>query len=105
MKFKEITYFNMTISISRDSDVPEVACVARYFRNKYGLTIGNASDNPILDTHIYELEYPYSHKASLAENSIVVNIFYQVYGEGNIHVLFEEIIDHINDGSEFKQKD
>ena len=32
-------------------------------------------------------------------------MFAQAGGEGKIHVLFEEIIYYINDGSEFKQED
>ena len=32
-------------------------------------------------------------------------MFAQVYGEGDIHVLFEEIADHKNEGSEVNNQD
>ena len=51
-----------------------------------------------------QVEYPYGHKASLAENYIAENMFSQVYGEGNRHLLFEEIVDNLNDVSEVNQK-
>ena len=41
-----------------------------------------------MDTRVYELEYPYGHKESLDENTFAENIFDQVDGDGNRHVLF-----------------
>ena len=66
----------------------------RLLRGDYGMPIGNSSANPILYTRIYEAEYSDVHKSSHDANSIAENMFAQVDGEGNIHVLFEEIIDH-----------
>ena len=54
---------------------------------------------------MYEVEYSDGQKASLAENSIEDNIFSQVDGKGNRHILFEDIIDHHNDGSEVNNQD
>ena len=70
----------MEISIPRDGNGPEFSWVTRSLRYKDGLPIRNASDNPILDTHMYEVEYPYGSKASLAVNDIAENMFPQVYG-------------------------
>jgi hypothetical protein len=70
-----------------------------------GLPIGRANNNPILDTRMYEVEYPDGHKASLAANAIAENMFAQVDDEGNRHVLFEEIEDHRTDGTKVKQQD
>jgi hypothetical protein len=69
------------------------------------LPIGRASNNPILDTRMYKVEYPGRHKASLAANVIAENVFAQVDDEGGRHVLFEEIINHRTDGTEVKQQD
>jgi hypothetical protein len=99
------TYLNMELAIPRDSDGPEYARVTKRLRDKDGLPIGMADNNPILDTRMYEVEYPDGHKASLAANAIAENMFAQVDDEGNRHVLFEEIIDHRADGSEIKQQD
>ena len=48
-----------------------------------GIPIGTASDNPILDTRLYEVEYVDGHKASLSANVIATNLFYQIDKEGN----------------------
>jgi hypothetical protein len=69
------------------------------------LPTGKANNNPILDTRMYEAEYPYGHKAILAANAIADNMFAKVDDEGNRHVLFKEIIDHRTDGTEVKQED
>ena len=42
---------------------------------------------------MYELYYPYGNKNSLSANAIAEDMFSLVYGKGNIHILFEEIID------------
>jgi hypothetical protein len=99
------TYVNMELAVPRDGDGPEYAKVTRRLRDKDGLPIGKANKNPILDTRMYEVEYPDGHKASLAANAIAENMFAQVDDEGNRHVLFEEIVDHRTDGSEVKQQD
>jgi hypothetical protein len=90
------TYLNMELVIPRDSDWPEFARVTKRLKDKEGLPIGRANNNPIL--------YPDGHKASLAANAIAENMFAQVDDEGNRHVLFEEIIDHQTDGTEVKQQ-
>ena len=99
------TYLNMELAIPRDGEGPEYARVTKRLRDKDGLPIGTANSNPILDTRMYEVEYPDGYKASLAANAIAENMFAQVDEEGNRHVLFEEIVDHRTDGSEVKQQD
>jgi hypothetical protein len=99
------TYVNMELAIPRDGDGPEFAKVTKRLRDKDGLPIGKAHDNPILDTRMYEVEYQDGHKAALAANAIAENMFAQVDDEGNRHVLFDEIVDHRTDGSEVKQQD
>jgi hypothetical protein len=98
-------YLNMELAIPRDSDGPEFARVTKRLKDKDGLPIGRANNNPILDKRMYEVEYPNGHKASLAANAIAENMFAQVNDEGNRHVLFEEIIDHQTDGTRVKQQD
>jgi hypothetical protein len=97
------TYLNMELAIPRDSDGPEFVRVTKRLKDKDGLPIGRANNNPILNTRMYEVEYPGGHKASLVANAIAENMFAQVNDEGNQHVLFEEIINHRTDGTEVKQ--
>ena len=71
-------------------------------KDKEGRPIGIASDNPILDTRMYEVEYADGYKAAMVANNIASNLFAQVDQDGNCFVLFDEIIDHKKDGSEIK---
>ena len=101
----EDTYLNMELALSRDGDGPEFAKVTKRLRDANGIPIGTAHDNPLLDTRLYEVEYMDGYKASLAANTIAINMFAQVDDEGNRHVLFDQIIDHRTDGTEIQQDD
>ena len=96
------TYLNTELEIPRYRDGPDFANVTKRLREKYRTPISRAHNNLILDTRIYEVEYKDGHKDSLAANAIAENLFAQVYGEGNRHVLFQEIVDHMYDGAEVK---
>ena len=69
-------------------------------KDKEGRPIGIASDNPILGTRMYEVEYADGYKAATTANNIASNLFAQEDQDGNRFVLFDEIIDHRKDGSE-----
>ena len=47
-----------------------IACVTKRIRNANGLPIRKASDNPILDTRMYEAEYADGKKSALSANLI-----------------------------------
>ena len=82
------TYLNMELSIPRDGDGPDFAKVTKRLRDKDGLTIGRSHNNPILHTIMYEVEYKDWQRAFMEANEITENMFDQVDGEGNRHVLF-----------------
>ena len=60
---------------------------------------------PYLDTIVYEVKYVDGHKSLLTANAIAQNMFSQVDDKGNIHVLFDEIIDHCCTALALKQAD
>ena len=60
---------------------------------------GIASDNVILDTRMYEVEYADGYKTAMTANNISSNLFAQVDQDGKRFVLFDEILDHRKDGS------
>ncbi len=101
----EDTYINMELALPRDGDGPDYARITKRLRDKDGLPIGTANDNPILDTRIYEVEYLDGHKASLAANAIAENLFAQIDDEGNRFVTFDSIMAHRVDGTETKDED
>ena len=74
----EDTYFNMEIALPRDGGGPEFARVTKRLRDANGIPIGTAHDNPIMDSRVYEIEFPEGHKAALAANTITENLFAQV---------------------------
>ena len=98
-------YLNMKLEIPIDEDGPDFSKVRKRLRDKGRLPIGRAHNNSILDTRIYELEYKDGQKYFLAANEIAENIFDQVNGEGNRHVLFQEIANHRYDGTAVTDQD
>ena len=99
------TYLNMELALDRGGEHPEYAKVTKRMRDKDGLPIGTASDNPILDSRMYEVEYLDGYKTSMAANIIAENLYAQVDDHGNRQVMFDAIVDHRVDGSEVKQQD
>jgi hypothetical protein len=90
-------HVNMELAMPRDGDGPDFAKVVKRSKDKDGLPISKANNNPILDTRMHEAEHKDGHKASLAANAIAENMFAQVDDEGNRHVLFQEIVNHRTD--------
>ena len=54
---------------------------------------------------MYEIEYKDGQKYLLVVNAIVQNMFPQVDGEGNMHFIFQDIVDHRYDGTEVNEQD
>ena len=50
------TCLNMELAITRYGDVPEFSKVTKRLRDKEGLPIGRAHNNPILDTRLYGVD-------------------------------------------------
>ena len=88
----------MELALPRDGGDTTFARVTKRFEDANGFPISTSHENPILDTRVYEVEYADGHKASMAANSIDMNLFAQYYAEGNHHTLFDEIANHRTDG-------
>ena len=56
--------------------------------------MGIASNNPILDTCEYIIEFIDRHEETMTANLIAKHLFSQVDDDGNCQVLLFEIIDH-----------
>ena len=90
----------MEVALPRDGKGLELTRVVKRLRDKDGIPVGTANDYSILDSRIYEVEYPDGHWASLAANAIAENLLSQVDDEGHRSVLLQEIVDHRVDGRE-----
>ena len=71
-------YINMELELDRGGEQPEYTRVKKRLNDNQGRPIGIASDNPILDTRMYEVDYQYSYTTALAANLIAGNLFAQV---------------------------
>ena len=91
------TYTNMELSLDCGDIGPTFAWVTKQLKDAEVRPIGTANNNPIIDTRMYEVEYPVGYKTSLANNTIAKNLFARVDAEGNWHVLFDTIVDHCTD--------
>ena len=100
------TYLNMKLAIPQgDSLEHRLARVTKRLKDANGLPIGLASENPILDTRMYEVEYLDGERTSLAANNIAENLFAQIDDKGNRQVLMDEIIGHRSNEHTMKQQD
>jgi hypothetical protein len=94
------TYLNMELALPREGGEVQFGRVVKRMRDKDGLPIGTANDNPILDSRMYEVEFQDGYRTSLAANAIAENLFAQIDDEGNRHVMFQEVIDNRTNGKQ-----
>jgi hypothetical protein len=67
--------------------------------NALGRPIGvKAPGQPMLDTRMYEVEFPDGSMEVVMANLIAENLYSQVDAEGNSFSVIKEIIDHCKDG-------
>ena len=67
--------------------------------------IGNANANPLLDTRLYEVEFPDGDIREYAANVIAESIYSQVDDEGRYHLLLESLVDHSKDDTAVPMED
>ena len=62
--------------------------------NTGGSIIGNYNSNPIIDTFIFDVEYPDGRIDTFTTNVIVESIYAQVDDQGFTTSFMDEIMDH-----------
>eukprot|EP00957_Ditylum_brightwellii_P170395 12970425-Ditylum_brightwellii.AAC.1 len=67
-------------------------------RNHEGNLIGKHDPYPILDTRVYDVEFPDGSEVSYAVNVIAESMFVMCDPEGNHYLLMDNIVDHKKDG-------
>ena len=70
-----------------------------------GRTIGTYNDNPIINTLVYDVEFPDGEVKEYAANTIAENLFEQVDSEGFTLSVFDGIIDYAKDEDAIDKKD
>jgi hypothetical protein len=67
-------------------------------RNAMGDLIGHSNANPILDTRLYEVEFPNGSEATYSANVIAENMLSsQCDSEGRQYLLVKHVVDHKKD--------
>ena len=74
-------------------------------RDADGIPIGKANTNPLLDTRLYEVEFPDGQRKEYAANVIAESIYSQVDNEGRHHLLLDSLVDHIKDDTAIASDD
>jgi hypothetical protein len=74
-------------------------------RDNSGNPVGIANSNPILDTRVYNVQFPDGHMECYAANIIAENIYAQVDQEGRQLLLLGEILGHRHDGTAIRIDD
>lgn len=89
-----------------DTDGIEVLCrVKGRKRNADGSMIGTSNPNPILDTRIFEVEYPDGHVDAYATNIIAESLYNNIDDQGFDTGLLAEIIEHRKSDKAIKIED
>ena len=95
----------MELALGRHNDGPEFLRVNKRLKDKDGIPIGIAAENPILDTRMYEVEYADVYKTAMTANATASNLFSQVDQDRQSFVLFNVIINSCTVGTHIKEGD
>ena len=94
--FDEETYDAYVLSqvrLPRGDDM-SLGTVTKRKRDRDGNPVGRHNDNPILDSRVYEVEFPDGEVLEYAANVIAENLYSQIDEEGYHQVVFDDILDH-----------
>ena len=95
----------MDVVLDLGKEHPHLSIVTKRLRDESGSPIGRRHGNPILDSRLYEVEFSYGEKMSLAENEISENMFDQVDEQGHRHVIMDKLFDLRTNGNQVRKDD
>jgi hypothetical protein len=88
------TYISARLWLPNAEGIATHAKVIQRKRDNDGQFIGHSRSNPLLDTSLYDVEFDDGRVGTYSANIIAQNIFEQVDSDGNIQVIFDDIINH-----------
>ena len=80
-------------------DALECAHIVNHKQDNQGNPIGEQNSNPILDTHVYDVQFADGHVEEFSANIIAESLYSQVDCESNQFLILQEIGDHKKDGT------
>lgn len=86
-------YLNAEVLLPHDGEYLQAARVIGQSKDEDGMPVGLYNANPILNTRVYDLEFPDSAVRQYSMNIIAENIYSQVDEDGFRYQLLDEIID------------
>ena len=89
-------YLGAKVVLPKGDDMVAGKVVGRK-RDSDGKPIGQENKNPMLDTHVYEVEFVDGGRAEFGANIIAENMYAQCDVDGNQFQLMECIVDHRKD--------
>ena len=89
-------YVGAQVNLPREGNMMS-GTVRRRMRSPDGQVVGQANDNPILDTRSYMVEFPDGYESAYAANLIAQNMYTQCDINGNQFLIFKAIVDHSNE--------
>ena len=92
-------YIGSQIVIPNKEAIPVLATVKKRKRDALGKPIGTSNENPILDSRIYELEFPDGRIEEYSVNVIAENLLNMADDDGWDTGLLDDIIDFRKDDS------
>ena len=87
------------IQLPHESGEAKEAVVIARKRNHDGTLIGTANDNPVLDSRIYEVQFPDGSYSEYSTNVLLENLYQQIDDEGRSHSILSSIVNHSRDDS------
>ena len=84
-------YVNMELTLDWGGDRPKFSRVKKRLKDANERPIVIANENPILDSHMYEVEYNDGHTESLEANLITDDLFTHVHQAGNRFTILDSI--------------
>ena len=87
-------FINTQVTLPKNGEGNFQATVIRRARDKNGDPIGRANLNPVLDSHVYDIQFNDGTIQRLASTQIALNIFQSVDKYGNSYNTIEGICGH-----------
>ena len=81
------------------------AKVLRRSRNEDGEIIGTHNENPLMNTLVYDVEFPDGEVREYSANILAENMYAQVDAKGHTHTMLDSIIDYSKNGNAVSKED
>ena len=92
------------VNLPQGDQIRQAKVIARS-KDENGNIIGSYDVNPLLNTLVYDVEFPNGEIKEYSANSIAENMYRQVDADGFSHTLLDSIQDHRKDGNAVERAD